>query len=53
MSKEGEAPTIYMTSYMLDVMCPRNIFAGMNLSWHVAELLVHIYFNMLWENRYK
>ena len=25
----------------------------MNLSWHVAELLVHIYFSVLWENRYK
>jgi hypothetical protein len=25
----------------------------MNLSWHVAELLVHVYFSILWENRYK
>jgi hypothetical protein len=34
-------------------MCARNIFAGMNLSWHVAELPVHFYFSMLRENRYK
>jgi hypothetical protein len=34
--KEGETPTFYMASYLLDVMCTRNIFAGMNLSWHVA-----------------
>jgi hypothetical protein len=34
-------------------MCARNIFVGMNLRWHVAELLVHVYFNIPWENRYK
>jgi hypothetical protein len=51
--KEGEAPTFYMASYLLDVMCTRNVFADMNLSWHVAELPVHVYFNILWENRYK
>jgi hypothetical protein len=42
-----------MASYLLDVMCARNIFAGMNLSWHIAELPVHVYFIILWENRYK
>jgi hypothetical protein len=51
--KEGETPTFYMASYLLDVMCARNIFSGMNLSLHVAELPVHVYFNILWENRYK
>jgi hypothetical protein len=51
--KEGEAPTFYMASYFLDVMCARNVFAGMNLSWHVAELSIHVYFSMLWENKYK
>jgi hypothetical protein len=51
--KEGEAPTLYMASYLLDVMCMRNVFATMNLSWHVAEIPVHVYFNVLWENRYK
>jgi hypothetical protein len=51
--KEGETPAFYMDSYLLDVMCTRNIFADMNLSWHVIELPVHIYFSMLWENRYK
>jgi hypothetical protein len=42
-----------MASYLLDVMCTRNVFANMNLRWHVVELLVHVYFNILWENRYK
>jgi hypothetical protein len=42
-----------MASYLLDVICARNVFVGMNLSWHISELLVHVYFNVLWENRYK
>ena len=42
-----------MASYLLDVMCARNVFAGMNLSWHVTELPVHVYFSVLWENWYK
>jgi hypothetical protein len=25
----------------------------MNLSWHVAKLSIHVYFNILWDNRYK
>jgi hypothetical protein len=51
--KEGETPSFYMASYLLDVMCGRNIFSRMNLSWHIVELPIHIYFNILWENRYK
>ena len=42
-----------MASYLLDVMFARNVFADINLRWHVAELPVHVYFNMLWENMYK
>jgi hypothetical protein len=53
MPKKRETPAFYMASYFLDVMCAINIFTDMNLSWHVAELPVHIYFSMLWENRYK
>jgi hypothetical protein len=53
MLKEGEAPTFYMASYLLDVMCARNVFTGMNLNWNVAELPIHVYFNILWENSYK
>jgi hypothetical protein len=53
MTKEEEAPTFSMVSYLLDVMCVRNVFANMNLSWHVAELPVHVYFSVLWENMYK
>jgi hypothetical protein len=52
-SKEGETLSFYMVSYLLDVVCARNAFAGMNLSWHASELPVHVYFDILWENRYK
>jgi hypothetical protein len=53
MLKEGEAPTFHMASYLLDVIYARNVFVDMNLSWHVAELPVHVYFIILWENMYK
>jgi hypothetical protein len=29
---EGEFPIFYMASYLLDVICARNVFACMNLS---------------------
>jgi hypothetical protein len=51
--KPGDVPSFYMASYLLDVICARNIFSGMGLSWHVSELPVHVYFSTLWENRYK
>jgi hypothetical protein len=51
--KERETSAFYMASYLLDAMCARNIFSGMNLSWHVAEIPVQVYFNVLWENMYK
>jgi hypothetical protein len=51
--KYGETSVFYMASYLLDVICARNIFTGMNLSWHIVELPVHVYFSILWENRYK
>jgi hypothetical protein len=30
--KEGETPTFYMASYLLDVICAMNIFVDMNLN---------------------
>jgi len=51
--KEGETPSFYMASYILDIKCAKNIFFNMNLSWHVAELPIHVYFIILWENNYK
>jgi hypothetical protein len=34
-------------------LCARNVFSRMKLSWHTSELPVHVYFKILWENRYK
>jgi hypothetical protein len=51
--KVGEALTFHMDSSLLGVIYTRNVFAGMNLIWHIAELHVHVYFIILWENRYK
>ena len=52
-SKEGETLSFYMVSYLLDVICAKNIFSGMNLRWNSFELSVHVYFDILWEKRYK
>jgi hypothetical protein len=52
-TKVGETPIFFMVSYLLDAICARNVFPGIGLSWHVFELSVHVYFNILWENRYK
>jgi hypothetical protein len=53
MSKEGETPSFYMESFLMHIMCARNVFTGMNLRWHTTELPVHVYFNVLWEDMYK
>jgi hypothetical protein len=51
--KEGYTPAFYMALYLLDVIYARNTFVWMNLNWHPLELAVHVYYNILWENRYK
>jgi hypothetical protein len=51
--KEGYNPTFYMDLYLLDIICARNAFVGMELNWHPSELAVHVYYNILWEKRYK
>jgi hypothetical protein len=53
MLKEGETLTFHMASYLLDVICVRNVFADTNLIWYFTRLPVHVYFIILWENRYK
>jgi len=53
MSKEGETPSFYMSFYLLDVICAKKFFTRMKLSWNSFEIPVHVYFSILWENRYK
>jgi hypothetical protein len=50
---EGDTPAFYMDSYFLDIVCTKNAFSGMNLNWHSSELLIHVYFSILWENMNK
>jgi hypothetical protein len=43
-----------MASYLLDVICARNVFVQHELELaHASKIPVHIYFIILWENRYK
>ena len=42
-----------MDSYLLDIICARNVFSRMNLCWHTLELPIHVYFGILGEKRYK
>jgi len=49
---EGDTPIFYMASYLLDVICARNTFSRINMNWHPSEMVVHVYFNILWENKY-
>jgi hypothetical protein len=30
--KDGETPDFHTASYLLDVICPMNVFVGMNMS---------------------
>jgi hypothetical protein len=49
--KPKETLAFYMASYLLDVICARNVFPGLSLSWHISEVHVHVYFNILWEDK--
>jgi hypothetical protein len=42
-----------MASYLLDAICTRNMFTGLRFSSDVSEFPAHVYFSVLWENRYK
>jgi hypothetical protein len=44
----GETLVFHMASYLLDIICKRNIFVCMNLSWHVSKLPMHVYFSIMW-----
>jgi hypothetical protein len=42
-----------MASYFLNVVCARNSFLGIHIYWNYLEVPMHVYFLMLWENKYK
>jgi hypothetical protein len=45
--------TIYMASYLLDNICDNNPFVGKHWFWNIAGNPVHVYYQSLWENKYK
>jgi hypothetical protein len=51
--KTRETPAFYMASYLLNVICARNVFPGLSIRWNISEFPVHFYFIILWENKYK
>jgi hypothetical protein len=53
MAKEGETPSFYMALYLLDIIYAKKGFSRLNLNWHSSELPTHVYFSILWDNRYK
>lgn len=43
----------YMSSYLLDVMCPSQEYPSLGWKWKPDLLFIHVYRKMLWENKYK
>jgi hypothetical protein len=43
----------YMSSYLLDVMCASQEYPSLTWRWKSYLLLIHVYFKLLWENKYK
>ena len=42
-----------MVYLLLDTLCDYSDFLGFSVSWQISEPYVHVYFNMLWKNKYK
>ena len=42
-----------MVYLLLDTLCDYSDFLGFLVSWQISEPYVHVYFNMLWKNKYK
>ena len=42
-----------MSSYALDVVCASQEYPSLGWRWKSNLLSIHVYCNMLWENKYK
>ena len=42
-----------MSSYLLDVMCASREYPSLGCRWEPNLPSVHVYWKILWENRYK
>ena len=43
----------YMASYLLDVMCVSGEYPSLGWKWNPSLSSIHVYYKMLWENKYK
>ena len=43
----------YMSSYLLDVMFASQEYPSLGWKWKLDLLSIHVYYKMLWENKYK
>ena len=43
----------YMSSYIMDVMCASLEFSSLGWKWESNLPLIHLYYNMLWDTKYK
>jgi hypothetical protein len=43
----------YMSSYLLDVMCASQQYPSLGWKWNPNLSSIHVYYKMLWENKYK
>ena len=42
-----------MSSYLLDVMCASQEYHSMGLRWKLNLPSIHVYYKILWDNKYK
>ena len=43
----------FMSSYLMNVMCSSLEFPSLGWKWESILLLIHVYYKMLWETKYK
>ena len=43
----------YMASYLLDAMCSSTEYPCLCWKWNMSLSSIHVYWKMLWENKYK
>jgi hypothetical protein len=48
----GKFHSFHMSSHLLDIMCIAHKYPNMEWSWLPTDVTIHIYFKVLWENKY-
>jgi len=53
LKKEHKDHQFYMSTYLMDAMCASLEFPSLEWKWEPSLPSVHVYYKMLWENKYK